>query len=113
MTNLERSLIVEHIVARATNLIVIDCRCAEGTIPIGTLFRTVYRHLRPRSNADYLKSWDRHSVRHVSLRLEKIVAYSHDLPEMDPGLTGRASFVGIGAELIRDGDILVDDERTY
>jgi hypothetical protein len=62
--------------------------------------------------ADYEKEWEKHSVRSISLRVASIVAYGHELSEMDPGLTGRVVLDGIGAELLRDGDVLSEKGRV-
>lgn len=67
--------------------IVVDGRCHEGPLRRGGIFRKVYR---PDEQGNAIESLA------VDLIVERIVAYEHEMEELDAGLTARITLRGVG-----------------
>ena len=84
-------------------------RCIEGTIPIETIFDTVFT-LTFRRTGSTLEE-HRHNFRKVSVKLISIEAYRRPLNAISPGLTARVEVSGPEAGALSKDDVLAVSQR--
>jgi hypothetical protein len=84
-------------------------RCWDEPIPIGSVFRVVYRREIRKVN-DEFEVLPPVNIRTVALTVRGIDNYGLNLDMLGEGSTGRMWLEGAGFELLRAGDTLSTDE---
>lgn len=105
-TNIEFG--VHHVSQCARDTIAVEGRCYSGKITIGHEFRKVYAASVEKTQKAY-KDVGRIQLAAINLRVMKIEAYNHEVPEIESGLTARLHLSGSGAEQVTGNTILGSD----
>jgi hypothetical protein len=98
------SLLVVRVVRSDERALVIDGRCATGTVSRGNVFhRVVEAH--PVAHEGEMRTHSTHE-RAVQLKVTALEAYEKDWKSLEAGMTARVTFAGEGGCCVRDGDVL-------
>jgi hypothetical protein len=96
---------VEGIVTGVSGQLHVIGRNCEDLVRLGDVFESSYEELRD-SSANGAVPRCKANVTEVQLRVVGISAYEKPLSELHPGMTGRLSLEGRGAEMVKTSTLL-------
>jgi hypothetical protein len=96
-----------EIIDREDDKIAVAGRCLQGPVRVGDRFTSAYRF------ADLMADDLRHvDETPVSLRVDRIVAYRHELTDLHDGMTARIELSGEGDTVLSQGWVLSGESTT-
>jgi hypothetical protein len=94
--------VIYQIWAEGSDRALLYGRCSKGDISVGTVFGFVYDIVFD----SYETSGQNVNTRRVELTVDRIVAYGHELDELNEGITAELAVSGRGLEQLNSGSAL-------